>query len=393
MNTLSRLFFRFWRLATTFLVLALLAYLLFFHNLYGLLPGYANREIQARASAASLSVIIHNPINAPFTLPVWAALKLGYSSPAITRIVAASYGVLASILFFWIVRSWYRYRVAFMATILFATSSGFLHTARLGSPLILQMGVLAILGVLLWYRRTSHHRWVSYAIVGMFAVFWYVPGMVWFELLAIGLLHKYVWRLLRRIGWPHLVGWLVLWAIVVAPLVWAAVHSPRIIMSLAGLPTHFGSIWQVLQNIGNTALAISIRGPGNPDLWLGHMPLLDITETALLLLGVYLFVKSFRSLRGIALIGLTAMGIILVGLGGPVAISGLVPLAYLFIAGGLHVLLNRWLSVFPRNPVARSAGILMVLLLAFFSVLYQVRSYFVAWPHNPATVQTFQQRP
>jgi hypothetical protein len=49
----------------------------------------------------------------------------------------------------------------------------------------------------------------------------------------------------------------------------------------------------------------------------------------------------------------------------------------------------QWFTVFPRNPIARGSGIAVICLMLFFSVLYQTRVYFVAWPHTTATRQAF----
>ena len=50
-------------------------------------------------------------------------------------------------------------------------------------------------------------------------------------------------------------------------------------------------------------------------------------------------------------------GVVLVGLGGPVGLSILVPLLYVAVATGLAYLLHEWLKVFPNNPLARGFGI------------------------------------
>ncbi|HXR49972.1 MAG TPA: hypothetical protein VN778_03015, partial [Verrucomicrobiae bacterium] len=74
-------------------------------------------------------------------------------------------------------------------------------------------------------------------------------------------------------------------------------------------------------------------------------------------------------------------------------LASLIPLLYLFIIHGLRQLLGQWLTVFPRNPIARFTGIGIICLMLCFSILYQVRAYFVAWPHTSATLQTYTQLP
>ena len=86
------------------------------------------------------------------------------------------------------------------------------------------------------------------------------------------------------------------------------------------------------------------------------------------------------------------IGTILIGLGGPVGLSMLVPVLFLLAAAGLHSLLQSWLRVFPTNPIARNLGVSLVILAVAVSCTYNLRSYFVAWPHNATTQATFRYR-
>lgn len=389
MKNLQQIYFRFWRPAVLVLSLGLVAYFLFFHNLSHLLPGFSNREVYLYNTSSNWHTILKNPIDAPYKLVVLSGIVLGHHSWLLTRITAACFGVLGSLVFFSLVRSWYGYRVGFLATILFATSGGFLHVARLGSGLILQLSVLLLMGAIFGYRKSRHRTLAAYALAALFAILLYVPGMVWFELLALTLFRTNITRLVRQANWKHLVGWGVLPLVVVAPLIRACINTPSIVRTIGGLPSHFISASHMLSNLGTALLSIAMRSNGTPELWLGHAPLLDIIEATLLLFGVYMLIRNIQSVRSQGILGATFISLILISLGGPIGFTSLVPLLYLNIAGGLYALLQRWLNIFPRNPVARTSGIGLVCILVFFSVLYQWRSYYVAWPHNAATKRVF----
>jgi hypothetical protein len=161
-------------------------------------------------------------------------------------------------------------------------------------------------------------------------------------------------------------------------------------MAFAGLPQHLHSIGTMAANFGHTLLAIGIQSEGTPDLWLGHAPLLDIIQLILAAIGIYACARRFRSGRNPFLLLGLLLGIVLISFGGPVAIGLLLPFLYLLVASGLFKLLNDWLAVFPRNPIARFTGIFIACALVFFSVLYQWRAYFIAWPHNTTTRATFR---
>jgi hypothetical protein len=56
-------------------------------------------------------------------------------------------------------------------------------------------------------------------------------------------------------------------------------------------------------------------------------------------------------------------------------------------------MLHAWLTVFPRNPVARTTGIALVSIVVVMAVSYHLTSYFVAWRYDPATLSAFRQKP
>jgi membrane protein YdbS with pleckstrin-like domain len=74
------------------------------------------------------------------------------------------------------------------------------------------------------------------------------------------------------------------------------------------------------------------------------------------------------------------------------AISLILPVVYLLIASGIAYMLHLWLKVFPANPVARSLGIIIIMLAVFLTSIYQTRSYFVAWRYNSETSEVFRNK-
>jgi hypothetical protein len=111
------------------------------------------------------------------------------------------------------------------------------------------------------------------------------------------------------------------------------------------------------------------------------------------LLGVLFYAKHLQAPRTRLLGSMFILGAVLFALGGPVPFTVLVPIAYLFVVAGIAYLLHEWLSVFPRNPLARSLGYGVLALAVTLSCTYNLRAYFIAWPHSRTTVTTFHVRP
>jgi hypothetical protein len=58
----------------------------------------------------------------------------------------------------------------------------------------------------------------------------------------------------------------------------------------------------------------------------------------------------------------------------------------LLAIGGIVEILQRWLESFPRNPVARSIGVCLLVAAIGFTSFYHLQRYFVAWGNNPAAI-------
>jgi len=394
MNTAKQVYTRFWRGTIVVASLTVLAYVLYFHQLGTLLPAYSPAEIASYKASSDWHLILNNPINAPFKVPVWLGTAILHHGIIVTRYVAASWGIVAVLLFFLIARLRYRYWIALTGTVLFATSAGFLHAARLGSGLVLQLGVLVFIWCILRYRaRYDYRTFFGYIAALLLGLLFYIPGMVWFMLFGLILLNGGIRRQLREIATGHLVGWAVSFFAVIAPLIYAIARKPSLALDVAGLPHALHTLTQYPQNLLHTLLDIGIRSDANPLLWVDHVPLLNVIEFALIIIGIYMYIyriRHTRSLSSIFLIGTTVLALLVASFGGSATIVILIPLIYLLIVSGLNNLLGQWLTVFPRNPIARSTGIVLVGVMLFFSVLYQVRSYFVAWPHNSDTRHSFE---
>jgi hypothetical protein len=393
MEIVRKLYLRSWRGVALAVSLAIIAYLLYFHRLGSLLPGYSQPELNALAGASNWHNIFDNPIDAPYKVIVWLFTAVMHHGIIVTRVVAACYGLFVGLLFFAVARAWCSYRAAFLATIMFVTSAGLLHFARLGTGAILQMGILTLLAIASWYRgKRQHRKIIGYLLIAFFVLLWYIPGMIWLVLLAILPFKNTIRKQLGRTKKIHLAGLVLVFVVCLAPLAVACIRKPRLLLQVGGLPQSLSSAIHFVSNAWDTVLAIVVHSNGSPVLWVGHAPLLSAIEVILGIMGAYYIFRE-ASGRSTFLFGSAAVGLALTALGGGVTIAYLIPILYLFIATGLDHLLGEWLNVFPRNPVARATGTVIICIMIAFSIFYQLRSYYVAWPNAPATRQAFNHKP
>lgn len=369
-------------------VLVLFGWLLWW-QLGTLTHGYSGQEMATLLDSLHLkNGIFQHPLNAPFTLLAHALLYFHHGSLFAVRLTATIFGLLTLSMFYWLVRYWHGQRAAVFGSILFGTSAWFLHTSRLGTPDVLLFGVLGLTAFSVWLKHSKGSLPVL-LLIFMAAAWLYVPGMIWF--IVAGLLWQ--WRALDRVFKQHL--WMVTLAglvllATVAPLGLAIYHDPHLAKQLAGLPPlGWPQPLAVLRHIAEVPLQLIWRGPVLPARWLGHVPVLDAFTLAMVFLGAYVYAKHAKLVRTQLLVVILVIGAVLVGLQGDVSLTILVPFMYLLAAAGIGLLLDRWYTVFPRNPIAQGVGLGLVSLAVLAACGLGYRHYFVAWPAAPETTAAF----
>ena len=365
---------------------------LLFFRLEALVPNFAAPELAARESSNSIRQIIDNPVNAPHKLGQFVLQTAGLEGPLAMRAASAAFGVLAVYLFFLVIQSWFTTRVAVLGSLLFATSSWFLHIARLGTPDILLMGILALLVCGMWLRFSKKRSSAVFITGIVTAVSLYIPGLVGF-VIVFGLWKRQVIiRELRRIPANLTATMALVSLLLITPLIIAITRDPQLLKTLVGLPQFFIGWEAMARNLLDIPIQLFARGPDNPVLWLGRLPILDIFSTVMFALGIYCLYVKRRLDRSKLLMGVLVSGSLLVALGGAVNLTLLLPFVYMVVTFGLALMLRQWFVVFPRNPLARNVGVVLLGIVVALSAFYHLSHYFIAWPNAPATRQAFSQK-
>jgi len=356
----------------------------------GKLPTHASAdEIQAISAAHSWRALLNNPLYAPHKLMVIILQKAGFKSLAALRAVSTVWALLILGLFFSTLRHWFTKRIAVIGTLLLASSTWFLIAARSATPEIMQGSLVALLAVGGWLRYSRARIVPLLCGVALTAVLCYIPGMIWFVLAAAIWQRRTLKTALNETPAATTVIAALLWFGMLTPLLYALVRSPRLLQTLVGLPLQLSAWSQLGRNVLNVPLALFVRAPLNPAHWLGHLPLLDAFASAMFLLGLYSFFYRRQLDRAKVLTGMGVMVTLLIALGGGITLTMLLPAVYILVAAGVNLMLQQWLTVFPRNPLARSLGTLLLVLAVFASGFYQLNRYFQAWQHAPATKQAY----
>lgn len=367
--------------------------LLLWFKLGSLVGGYSPAEVQAVKDSLSLQYILNHPLNAPFAILTHFAGLVYWGNDALlpARAVASFLGLVTLTTFYWLVRHWHGERSAILGTIVFGCSAWFLHTARLGTPDVLLFLPLAFIAGGAWVKHTGN-RVLLLAGFGLAATLLYVPGMIWLLLAATLWQLKGILRLFKSHPILMAAGSVVLLALV-APLAWVIYKTPEMAKTLVGLPAQgWPQILDVAEKLAHVPYNLFIRGPLNPEHWLGRLPVLEAFSIVMFLFGLYLYVKHWRLLRSKMIGTALIIGTLAIGLGGAVSLSILIPFIYLLVAAGIGFMLEAWQKVFPRNTIAQGVAVCFISLAVIASSWYGLRHYFVAWPNNTDTKQVFVEK-
>ncbi len=348
-------------------------------------------EAQAVKATGNWHELLTNPIYIPHKLVLFTFQAAGLKKLALLRTASIFWALVIILLFFSTLRHWFSKRVAIIGCILLASSSWFLWAARSLTPEIMQSGLVALLAVGGWLRYSKARFGPMLIGIVLVALVCYIPGMIWFVLLALLWQRQAVKTFLSDTPGLLTVISIVLYVMLMLPLLYALVRNPHLIQTLLGLPLKLSSWQQYIRNALNIPLSIFVRAPLNPGRWVGQAPLLDLFGMVMFVLGLYNFFFLRKLDRAKVLLGLAVFVSALITLGGGVTIIMLLPAIYIVIAGGIDLLLQQWFMVFPRNPLARGIGLALVVCAVLISSAYQTDRYYRAWVNAPATKAIYNQ--
>jgi len=377
---------------TVIAILLLFCVGLLLFKLGSLLAGLGPTEQAASSAAVGWHGIWHDPLYLPIKLVrsviFWLQPSHGHW---LTRLPNTLFGLLSIVSFGWLIWLWHGSRTALLATLLFMTAAWSLHVSRLASFDVLYLwAVPTLLLCQFALHRYGDRAIIWYGNLLIWGLLLYIPGMVWFIVLQAYLQRELLTKAWAKFNWQRRT-WSILAIVIWLPLLVADLWRSGELIRWLGWPADFPGLLHLLKNFLAVFVHIFIRGPQYPELWLARAPVMDVFTLTMCLVGIYFYAQHPKAARSRSLLSMFIVGTLLVALGGAVSFSVLIPLDYIVVATGLAYILHEWLKVFPINPLARGLGIGLIVLAVALSCLYNLRAYFIAWPHNLTTKATFRQ--
>ncbi len=360
---------------------------LLLYKLLTLVP-FGQREQAQEIGAASLSQIKTEVLFAPMKGLQFAIIKFG-DNDAWLRFASVAVGLVAAYFLYLMLRKWYTPRVSLLTTLMFVSSSWFLHVSRLASQDVMYLSVVpGLILICLWFLSKKNDLKLPLAAI-LLGLLLYVPGAAILLLAALVLFRKYLVKTIPKLPLKFKLLGSLAFLVTLAPLFYSFAFRQRQIIEWLGFNEHQSfDASSIAANLIEIPRQLFVSGPSDAAVWLVGTPVLDIFSVVMLGLGIYAYRAGYYPARERLVFSLLAVTFVIIWLGNVATISLMLPLLYVFIANGIAYMLQSWFTVFPRNPLARSIGIATVTVVVLISCSYHIQRYFVAWPQAEHTKRT-----
>ena len=314
------------------------------------------------------------------------------------RLASLIVGVLSVAAVYWTVSAWHGFKIGLLAALICLTSFGVLASSREASPLISQILIAAFLlmSVSLINQNTTKTSLSFFILVLIVSI--YEPGGIWLALVALALSHKAFIGAYKSQPRYFKIALPISSLLLVLPLSYQLIrhYSGDQLYNLLGYglgTKSVNTIWHsFFLNFIHIPSDLFFRSENlGLNLSLGHLPLIPIAFSILFVLGLYSYIARFNNWRWRSVVVFLA-SIWLLASFGVFSSLAMLPLVAVTAGTGLAFILKEWYIVFPRNPIARFAGLLIMFAVVSLSAIYEIRSYYVAWAYDPSVISSYSDK-
>lgn len=352
--------------------------------------GSAAVEHIAATDAASWQAMSDNPIYIPYKIVVFAVIQISHSILAVRAVSLLVFIATAAALYY-ALKHWHTKAVALLTTSLFATNALVLGVSRFGTPLVTVFGWFLFAALLLWQVHGKSNKIIPTTMLVATASLLYIPGAPWF----FGIFLFFYWKRFKRAFSGVKTGSIVigtsLGLIIALPLLIGFIRNPNTAVEWLLLPPTF-SLRNIYTSLLEVPSAYIYKFPSAPLINVARLPIFDLASGFLFLIGLHAYRKKMQLDRTRLMIAIAVVACVIGALGQAViAAVLLLPFGFSIIAAGIEYLIDEWYGVFPKNPFARSFGLLVVSAVVLFGMYYQLTRFLVVWPQSSETRMLYKE--
>ena len=352
--------------------------------------GLSTAEMQSTVTSSNIATSQPTSfaiIDLPYHLLQKASLAILGITIFSVKLPSLILGLASAVGMFFLLRRWFKHNVALIASVLTIATGQFLFVSQNGTPSIMFIfwSIYLLLAAMLVVRNARHSTLWTFTFFIIAALSLYTPLSI-YVLLAIAsaaLLHPHLRFMLKRLPKLKLLTASLLSLILIAPLTYTIYKTPSVGLELLGVPSSWPNFGANLAQLANQYFDVVSPTSGTI-----MTPIFSFGSMALIIFGLFHIIRIHHTARSyiISVWGLLLIPILLIN---PRFESiTFVPLV-LLLATGVHTLLHEWYRLFPKNPYARVAGLLPLVVLMGGLLMSGVERYMYGYHYDPLTATSF----
>lgn len=308
--------------------------------------------------------------------------KLSIDSFGLSRlslvIPSLIFGIATVMLFALTMRHWFRDSVSVVSTAIFATSIPFISMLRSGTPeIMLPFWTILLLyaAIKLLVKREHAMHWKLLVLIASVGLLYTPLGI--YPLISIfgsAVFHPHVRSRVRHIKHIRMATLITVFIIGLIPLALYTINHPGAIATATGFETMKASVQNFNENIAQIYdIYLNFRKSGFSGTIL--VPVFNLATIAIAVLGMLKSIRDRYTARSYTLITWSIVTVVLLSLMPSAAVLAFMPVM-LLAAIGIDALITEWYGLFPRNPYARVAGLIPLVILFIGIAAGNISHYF-----------------
>jgi hypothetical protein len=354
--------------------------------------GISNQEMQSVIKSSSLgftSLTAPDITNLPYHLLQHASITIFDVSVLSIKLPSIILAFLSAIGIVLLLRRWFKPNVGILASLIAITTGQFLFIAQDGTPGILYLFwsvcLLLLANIISYQKRLKSVSVIIFCVATALSLYTPLSLYVLVALVIAAIFHPHLRYLIKKLPRAQLIISFILALVIVSPLVIALFKNPELWLTLLGIPSHWPDFGANFASLGAQYLGFS--KPGGMTLM---TPFFELGSMLIIAIGIY-YVLNTRIIAKNYVISFWMLCLIPAIILNPNFTSiTFLPLV-LLLATGLNTLLAYWYNLFPRNPYARTGGIVPIVILVTVLVLSGASRFIYGYEYDPTIAPNFSQ--
>ena len=353
--------------------------------------GISSQEMKSVVSSDIISVKNFTP-EMIINLPYYLLQKTGFYFFGVSNftiklptIIFAFFSALGMVL---LLKTWFKQNVTVLTALVAMTTGPFLLAAQTGTPAILYIfwPIWLLLAASMISRRVHPRLFWKILLFVVIALSLYTPLSIYVLLALVSsiILHPHLRHIVKNLSKLKVAGAVIIALLLLIPLFYGLYLQPSTIFSLLGIPSSF----PVLANLGQ--LGHQYLDFAHPTNGLIMTPIYELAAILLVVLGIYRIATTKYTARSYILLAWLILLIPILIISPDLVNVTFVP--FLLLMGyGIDFLVRSWYRLFPKNPYARVAGLIPLVIFISSLTLSGIDRFVYGYLYNPSVGAAYSQ--